>query len=68
MTFPTGSYKHTGFLKDLFLPLLVFAPKKRAYGRDWNMTLLAIALFGYLLSSVRSYSLRSIHPRFNYMR
>lgn len=57
-----------GFLKDLFLPLLVFAPKKRAYGRDWNMTLLAIALFGYLLSSVRSYSLRSIHPRFNYMR
>lgn len=47
-------------IKGLFVPLLVFAPKNRSYGRDWNMTLLAIALFGYLLSSVRR-SLYVVH-------
>ena len=40
------------FMKGIFTPLLVFAPKVRPNGRDWNMTLLALALFGYLLSSV----------------
>jgi MFS family permease len=39
-------------LRSLFTPLVVFAPKKRLYGRDWNMTLIAFSLFGYLLSSV----------------
>lgn len=39
-------------MKGIFIPLLVFAPKIRPNGRDWNMTLLALALFGYLLSSV----------------
>ncbi|OCB90204.1 MFS general substrate transporter [Sanghuangporus baumii] len=39
------------FMKGIFAPLLVFAPKVRPNGRDWNMTLLALALFGYLLSS-----------------
>ncbi|KAI5118105.1 hypothetical protein M0805_005212 [Coniferiporia weirii] len=39
------------FVKGLLLPLTVFVPKKRAGGKDWNMTFLALALFGYLLSS-----------------
>ncbi|EJD07107.1 MFS general substrate transporter [Fomitiporia mediterranea MF3/22] len=38
-------------MKGLFMPLVVFAPKIRPNGRDWNMTLLALAFFGYLLSS-----------------
>lgn len=39
-------------IRSLFIPLLVFAPKRRASGRDWNMLLLGLALFGYLLSAV----------------
>lgn len=39
-------------IKSLFMPLSVFLPKKRASHMDWNMTFLALALFGYLLSSV----------------
>lgn len=42
----------TAVIRGLFLPLMVFAPKMRASGRDWNMLLLGLALFGYLLSAV----------------
>ncbi|KAH8112649.1 MFS general substrate transporter [Phellopilus nigrolimitatus] len=38
-------------VKGLLVPLMMFAPKKRATKKDWNMTFLALALFGYLLSS-----------------
>ena len=48
-----------GFFKNLFVPLMIFSPRKRANGKDWSMTLLAVAVFGYLLSSVRL--LLSIH-------
>lgn len=51
-------------LKGIFSPLMVFAPKNRPTGRDWNMTLLALAMFGYLLSSVsnnrRGYVLKAL--------
>ena len=39
-------------LRRVFVPLVVFAPKRRQNRKDWTMTLLAMALFGYLLSSV----------------
>lgn len=41
-------------LRNVFMPLVAFAPRKHQVGKgkDWSMTLLALALFGYLLSSV----------------
>ena len=45
-------------LRNVFMPLVVFAPRHRQNGKskDWSMTLLALALFGYLLSSVSEQS------------
>jgi len=45
-----------GFIKGLVVPLMVFLPKKKVLGngrviKDWNMTFIALALFGYLLSA-----------------
>ena len=47
-----------GFLKPLavFLPVVVLVPSPNGLGRrkkrDWSLTLLAMALFGFMLSSV----------------
>ena len=48
-----------GFIRSLITSLDVFAPKRKIYAngrvrRDWNMTFIALALFGYLLSAVSS--------------
>jgi MFS family permease len=45
-------------VKGIFAPLAVFAPRMRVSAngklrKDWSMTFLALALFGYLLSTVR---------------
>ena len=54
----------TGFLRPLavFLPVVVLVPSPNGLGRrkkrDWSLTLLAVALLGFMLSSV-SYTLRS---------
>ena len=48
----------TGFLKPLavFLPVVVLVPSPNGLGRrkkrDWSLTLLAVALLGFMLSSV----------------
>jgi hypothetical protein len=48
----------SGFLKPLavFLPVVVLVPSPNGLGRrtkrDWSLTLLAVALFGFMLSSV----------------
>ena len=46
-----------GLVKRIVAPLSVFAPRARVSSggkvrKDWSMTFLALALFGYLLSSV----------------
>jgi len=46
-----------GMLKRLIGPLMIFAPRRRDIGngerrRDWSLTLLACAFFGYVLSMV----------------
>ncbi len=53
-----------GFVKSLMSSFAVFAPKRKVYAngrvkRDWNMTFIALALFGYLLSAV-SFDLRVV--------
>jgi len=45
-----------GFVKSLMSSFVVFAPKRKVHAngrvkRDWNMTFIALALFGYLLSA-----------------
>lgn len=47
----------TGIFKRLATPMAVFAPRMRRQAngkmqKDWNLTFLALASFGYLLSSV----------------
>lgn len=55
---PTKDQK-PGFIRSLMTSFVVFAPKRKVYAsgrvrRDWNMTFIALALFGYLLSAVSS--------------
>lgn len=53
--------QNQGFLSRVFSPLLLFMPKKIQtpegnHRYDWSLTLMAVALFAYLLSTVRVYS------------
>lgn len=50
--------KSQGVVSRIFSPLLLFMPKKIQtpegnYRYDWSLTLMAMALFAYLLASVR---------------
>lgn len=62
--------KPAGFIAGFFSPLAVFLPKKvqtldGMQRSDWSLTILGIALFGYLLSTVRTLFV-CVCPRVSY--